>query len=196
MKIIVTKKEFEAAKFLGFKMVKEFSKAEEITGVDEESVADYEKCLNESLKSEKGRWGKMTVRKDGSIGDNKIILEINEECISDIINEFYSPIVIATIKCIINVAKTFESVFKKCEKSFDKIYLNWFNIDFKTYVIENYVHEESPKGDFARDLKSDKKFPKTRYWVEVYNYLENECNCSQEVSQIFNDLWEEYRETI
>ena len=62
-----------------------------------------------------------------SIGNNKIILEINEECIGDIIDELYSPMVIATIKCIITVGKTFSSIFKKCEKSFDKIYSKWFD---------------------------------------------------------------------
>ena len=129
MKITVTKKEYEVAKALGFKMVKELSKAEDITGVDNKTVDKYEEHLNETIKSEKGKWGKFVVRKDDSIGNNKIILDINEECISDIIDEFYSPMVIATIKCIITVAKTFRSVIMKCEKSFDKIYDKWFDND-------------------------------------------------------------------
>ena len=191
MKITITKKEYEAAKSLGFKMIKELSKAEEITGIDEDSICTYDD-LTKNLDSEKGKWGKMTVRKEESIGNNKIIIDLNEECISDIINEFYNPIVIATIKCAITVAKTFSSIFKKCDKSFDKVYFKWFATDFKTYVIENYINEDSPEGDFAKDLKCDKNFPRTRHYSKMHDYLKS-CNCSYEVARIFDDLWEEYK---
>ena len=132
MKIMVTKKEYEVAKALGFKMVKELSKEGEITGYSEESFEDYEKRFNDSFKSEKGKWGKLTVRKDDSIGNNKIILDIDEGCIKDIINELYSPIAIASIKCAITLFKTFNTVFEKCKKSFNKVYLKWFDEDFKS----------------------------------------------------------------
>ena len=126
MRIMVTKKEYEVVKALGFNMVKELSKAESITGMDEEDVNNYEKRFNNSFRSEKGKWGKMTVRKDESIGNNKIILDVNDDCIADIATELYNPIVMATIKCMVNIVKTFTSVFKKCEKTFDKIYGKWF----------------------------------------------------------------------
>ena len=127
MKIVVTKKEYEVAKNLGFNITKELAKAETITGVSEEDIDTYEENFNDAFKSEKGAWGKFTVRKDDSIGNNKIIIDVEEECVNDIIDELYNPIIIATIKCIINIVKTFSSVFKKCEKSFNKVYDKWFN---------------------------------------------------------------------
>ena len=196
MKITVTKKEYEVAKALGFKMVKELSKAEEITGVDEEAVISYEEQFNENFKSTKGKWGKFVVKNDDSIGANKIIIDINEECISDIINELYNPMVIATIKCVINVAKTFKSVFEKCEKSFDKVYCTWFDVDFKTYVMEKYINEDSGKGDFARDLKADKRFPKTNRYYVAHSYLNDVHNCCEDALFTFDLLWEEYNERL
>ena len=81
------------------------------------------------FETEKGKWGKCVVRKNESIGNNKIIIDINEECITDIINEIYNPIFIATIKCVITVIKTFSGVFKKCKKTFYKVYSKWFISD-------------------------------------------------------------------
>lgn len=127
MKIVVTKKEYEVAKNLGFNITKELAKAETITGVSEEDIDTYEQNFTDTFTSEKGIWGKFTVRKDDSIGNNKIIIDVEEECVNDIIDELYNPIIIATIKCIINIVKTFSSVFKKCEKSFNKVYEKWFN---------------------------------------------------------------------
>lgn len=129
MKITVTKKEYEVVKALGFKVVKECAKAESITGMDEETVNAYETEFDSAFKSEKGKWGKVVVRKNDSIGNNKIIIDIDEECVNDIVDELYNPIILATIKCTINIVKTFSSVFKKCEKSFDKIYSKWFESD-------------------------------------------------------------------
>ena len=108
-------------------MTKELVKAGDILGVSQEDVDTYEETFENSFTNEKGKWGKMTIRKNESIGNNKIIVNIDEECVADIVNELYNPIGIATIKCIVNIAKIFSSVFKKCEKSFDKIYTKWFN---------------------------------------------------------------------
>ena len=128
MKITVTKKEYNVVKNLGFNMTKELVKAEEVTGISKEDVDTYETHFDNMLENSnaKGKWGKCSIRTDKSIGNNKIIIDINEDCIADIINELYNPIVIATVKCIVNIAKTFSSVFKKCEKTFYKIEKKWF----------------------------------------------------------------------
>lgn len=127
MKITVTKSEYEVVKTLGFTITQELAKAGDITGVSQEDIYTYEETFDGQFENEKGKWGKCVVRKDTAIGNNKIIIDINEECISDIINELYNPVVIATIKCIVNVIKTFTGVFKKCEKSFENIYDKWFS---------------------------------------------------------------------
>ena len=136
MQFIVTKKEYEAGKNLGFMMVKELSKAETITGFSSEDVDTYETKFDESISSTSGKWGKVKVAKPNSMRNNKIVVEINEDCICDIMNELYNPMVLSIIKCIITVSKTFTSLFKKLESKYDKIANKWFSDESTKSKIE------------------------------------------------------------
>lgn len=64
---------------------------------------------------------------------------------------------------------------------------------FKTWVIEQYKDEDSPAGDFARDLKCDKNFP---MWAEggfkIKWYLKYNCNACEECLDVFEELWKKY----
>jgi len=69
---------------------------------------------------------------------------------------------------------------------------------FYTFMIKHYLNSNSPEGDFARDMKGDKKsFPsnsKGKYndWHDVildYLYSRNAC---MECLVIFEECWEEY----
>lgn len=59
---------------------------------------------------------------------------------------------------------------------------------FKNWVLENYINEDSPEGDFAMDMRDDKDFPETK----VYDYLRRVRACREAV-QTYRELRKLYR---
>ena len=65
---------------------------------------------------------------------------------------------------------------------------------FRRWLLEKYLKDNSPYGDFARDVKIDDDFPrKARDGYEIKWYLENK-NCCAECLETFEDLWKEYKD--
>ena len=65
---------------------------------------------------------------------------------------------------------------------------------FKRYVIDTYKNEDSPEGDFARDLACDKSFPLyVKDGYEIKWYLMYTLTACEEAIEIFEGLWREYK---
>ena len=65
---------------------------------------------------------------------------------------------------------------------------------FKRYVIDTYKNEDSPEGDFARDLERDKSFPMyVKDGYEIKWYLMYTLTACDEAIDIFESLWYEYK---
>ena len=47
-------------------------------------------------------------------------------------------------------------------------------MNFKKYMITNYIDSNNAKGDLAREMKIDKDFPKSQTFTRILNYLENQ----------------------
>lgn len=69
---------------------------------------------------------------------------------------------------------------------------------FYNFMIRNYLTDDSPKGDLARDMKRDKvAFPKNdskkyRVWHDlIYIYLMR-CEACDDALAIFEICWKEY----
>jgi len=59
---------------------------------------------------------------------------------------------------------------------------------FKKWVIEKYINEDSPEGDFARDMQTVEDFPETK----VYGYLRR-CRACRESVKVYRHLRKQYR---
>lgn len=67
--------------------------------------------------------------------------------------------------------------------------------NFYKYVIETYSNQQSPKGDFANDMKRDLLMPKIKNDKNVFYHL----NCTiidDEVCNVYNSLKQEYFKLI
>lgn len=65
---------------------------------------------------------------------------------------------------------------------------------FRKFLLDKYLKDDSPEGDFARDVKQDENFPhNVKDGYEIKWYLESK-NCCAECLETFEDLWEEYKD--
>ena len=64
-------------------------------------------------------------------------------------------------------------------------------VSFKQWLIRTYERDNSPKGDFARDVKWDEEFPRsnTKKAISTYLMLRGAC---QEARDTFYLLWSQY----
>ncbi|MFD0942911.1 sterile alpha motif-like domain-containing protein [Savagea faecisuis] len=63
---------------------------------------------------------------------------------------------------------------------------------FVQFMMENYLKDQSPIGDLARDIKCDATFPENADTEEaIQNYLEAEGACWQCIDA-FLQAWEAY----
>lgn len=63
---------------------------------------------------------------------------------------------------------------------------------FCTWMKKQYLHENSPKGKLARDIKSDgRNFPAEGRYSKVRKYLIVR-NADEHCLQVFEECWEEY----
>lgn len=68
-----------------------------------------------------------------------------------------------------------------------------FYTSFTRFVSDKYLKDNSPYGDFARDMKKDEFFPKkTKDGYEIKWHLERN-NACEECIQAFEELWKEYK---
>lgn len=63
--------------------------------------------------------------------------------------------------------------------------------NFYKYVIKTYSNQQSPKGDFANDMKKDYYMPNIKEDEKVFWHLDNTM-MSSEVREIYNSLKQEY----
>ena len=63
---------------------------------------------------------------------------------------------------------------------------------FYKFMIMNFIEEDSPQGDLARDMKSDRDFPRFSINYErVRNHLERCVACS-DCFDAFEECWNRY----
>lgn len=62
---------------------------------------------------------------------------------------------------------------------------------FKTWILKNYLNEDSPIGDLAGDIKTDKNFPDTNNYERVLNYLKSRSACRECVA-VFKKAYQIY----
>ena len=54
-----------------------------------------------------------------------------------------------------------------------------------------FVEENSPLGDLARDVAKDKNFPRSRRYETIYSYL-NDSGASDACINAFDEAWEKF----
>lgn len=54
-----------------------------------------------------------------------------------------------------------------------------------------FVEENSPLGDLARDVAKDKNFPRSRRYETIYSYLEDG-GASDACMIVFEEAWENF----
>lgn len=60
-----------------------------------------------------------------------------------------------------------------------------------TKWLKSFQEDNTPLGDLARDVSSDKDFPKTKSSKKILEYLESKGACDGAISA-FKDAWESY----
>lgn len=60
---------------------------------------------------------------------------------------------------------------------------------FKKWVIDKYVDKDTPRGDFARDCRNDRQFPRKDDRDAIRSHLIGACH---EAKAVFESLWLEY----
>lgn len=69
-----------------------------------------------------------------------------------------------------------------------------WNRPFYQFLIDNYIVEDSPIGDLARDARADKWFPRKACGEDtIREYLE-EKDAGYEVIEAFEEAFEAYKE--
>jgi uncharacterized protein YozE (UPF0346 family) len=63
-------------------------------------------------------------------------------------------------------------------------------INFKEWIIK-FQNKQTPKGDLARDVKSDKSFPVTSDQQEMLDYLYRKGAC-EEAKSVFKKAYREF----
>lgn len=64
-------------------------------------------------------------------------------------------------------------------------------MNFKKYMITNYIDSNNAKGDLARDMQIDKDFPKSQTFTHILNHLENQ-GALDRCIDTFRECWIEY----
>ncbi|WP_313469485.1 YozE family protein [Lysinibacillus sp.] len=63
---------------------------------------------------------------------------------------------------------------------------------FKQWILQ-FTNEDSPRGDLAVDVRDDILFPSTKYFGEMYDYLESK-RASELYLDSFKEAWKQYKE--
>ena len=67
------------------------------------------------------------------------------------------------------------------------------NVSFYKFMTDNYIKEDSPAGDLARDIKSDRDFPKRSIkYSHIFDHLLENGACNDCITT-FEDCWKEYK---
>lgn len=62
---------------------------------------------------------------------------------------------------------------------------------FKKWVVNKYKDADSPRGDFARDCRDDRQFPRKDDRDVIALHL-TACGACYEAQAVFKSLWLEY----
>lgn len=62
---------------------------------------------------------------------------------------------------------------------------------FKKWVVDKYKDADSPRGDFARDCRDDRQFPRKDDRDVIALHL-TACGACYEAQAVFKSLWMEY----
>lgn len=63
-------------------------------------------------------------------------------------------------------------------------------MSFKKFL-QQYLNQDDPYGDFARDVYQDNSFPRKSEYDLIKSHLED-CNAMSVVFDIFDKLWDLY----
>lgn len=64
-------------------------------------------------------------------------------------------------------------------------------LTFKNWILQ-FINEDSPTGDLARDNKQDPKFPNSYSYNKIRAHLERQ-NASELCMESFQDAWKQYK---
>lgn len=67
-------------------------------------------------------------------------------------------------------------------------------MSFKQFT-KQFLKDETPEGDLARDINEDPNFPKSDQYEDIIEHFEN-CNAIPAVFNIFERLWQIYTRNI
>lgn len=62
---------------------------------------------------------------------------------------------------------------------------------FKKWVVDKYADKDTPRGDFARDCRDDRHFPRKDNRDAIGLHL-SACGACYEARAVFESLWLEY----
>ena len=66
------------------------------------------------------------------------------------------------------------------------------SVSFYRFMISNFLEDDSPAGDLARDMKADSDFPRFSTGYErIRDHLERSAACS-ECFDTFDECWNRY----
>ena len=66
-------------------------------------------------------------------------------------------------------------------------------ITFRVWI-RKYRKEETPRGDLARDMYADWRFPTKNDYQTIQHYLDIERHATYNVLKVFNLAWRDYIE--
>ena len=64
-------------------------------------------------------------------------------------------------------------------------------MNFYRWILEKHINTMAPVGDLARDMKSDRYFPRDGGKKEIMHYLAV-CQACSECMEAFDEAWDEY----
>ena len=71
------------------------------------------------------------------------------------------------------------------------LFRHWRKKVFKKWVVDKYKDADSPRGDFARDCRDDRQFPRKDDRDVIALHL-TACGACYEAQAVFKSLWLEY----
>ncbi len=67
-------------------------------------------------------------------------------------------------------------------------------VTFKKWI-QQFINEDSPRGDLAVDVRDDAPFPNSKIYREIYDYL-SRVGASELYMQSFYRAWKTYKGEI
>jgi len=66
---------------------------------------------------------------------------------------------------------------------------------FKEWI-KQFIEDQSPFGDLARDMKKDLDLPDSNKRNEIHRYLDMECNACENALDVFNTAFDQYEKYL